>query len=99
MRVALQYRPGTVLEDRRAENVTLLWDWLERLQRRPEHITTIALGDHVRIGGNPPYALPPVDFGFSIVAVDRLEDAVALTEDWPEFVWGGAIDIRPGVAR
>jgi hypothetical protein len=97
MRVALQYLPGTVPQERSAENVQLLWTWLERLRRRPEHVLTIALADHLRVSRAASDAPAPVDFGMSVVEVDTIEDAVALTKGWPEWEWGGAIDVRAEV--
>ncbi|WP_109210534.1 MULTISPECIES: YciI family protein [Microbacterium] len=97
MRVALQYKPGTVPAERAAENVERLWAWLDQLRDRPEHVMTIALGDHRRIGRATVDSTPPGDFGFTVVDVDDIEGAVALTQGWPEFEWGGAVDVRPEV--
>lgn len=100
MRVVLQYRSGDVPDDQVEAEVEALWAWVGRLSTRSEHGTTVVLdvgGLTVDRNGSTPYAGDA--FAFSIIEVDSLDVARALVRDWPEFAFGGHIDIRQELTR
>lgn len=99
MRVVVQYRAGQVPEQDSEANVQALWDWVDRLDERPEHRQTIVLaGDHtIDRQGSTTYA--GAVFGLSVLEVDSLEEASALVADWPEFRYGGSLDVLTELQR
>lgn len=100
MRVVLHYRSGNVPDDRVEAEVEALWAWVGRLATRQEHLTTVVLdvgGLTAGQDGSTPYAGDA--FALSIVEAESLDAAQALVRDWPEFAFGGHIDIRQELAR
>ncbi len=99
MRALLQYRAGDVPEADRAANVAALWAWVDALAAKPEHVMTLALGEGVTVGGDGGPGDGDGVFGVSVLEVRDLEAATALTSDWPELSYGGAVDVRPELGR
>lgn len=100
MNVTLIYRAGRVPPEAQPENVAALWDWLAWLEQRPEHVLTTALGPGVRVSNQGVEREDePEVFGFSVVDVPDMADAIALTAPWPELQWGGRVEVRPEIHR
>jgi len=99
MRYLLQYRAGDVPEDERRENIAALWSWVDALAAKPEHVLTVAVDAGVRVSADGARAATDPVFGVSVVDVPDLDAAIALTAEWPELGHGGAIDVRPELAR
>ena len=99
MRVVIQYRAGEVPQAEAAANQEALWEWVEQLQDHPEHEQTVAVGEGRTISGDSDTAYAGEVFGISVLQVDSLEMASALLADWPEFAYGGHLDILPELSE
>jgi len=87
------YHGGQVPEDRMEQNMDELWRWLDELR------------DHgyesVRFAGNGRKTVTASEigdyegdvFGISVIEAESLEKAVSLTANWPEWPYGGKIEI------
>lgn len=85
----LVYRGGEVPADQADANVAALDAWVARLGDRHEHHRTVVFGEVHTLGGGAAAGL----FGFSEIEATDADAAKALVEDWPEFQWGGAIEM------
>jgi len=92
------YRGGVVPHDQIDQNINELWKWLDEL--RGNGYEKVRFAGH----GRKTVSRDSVDeyqgdiFGISIVEADSLEDAVSLTARWPEFQYGGRIDLFESLA-
>lgn len=93
MHFLLIYHAGKVPEMKQEENIKNLWDWLNNLKADGIEISRFA-GEGVKeISKNSIDPYTGDVFGVSIVECDSLEEAVSLTENWPELSYDGTIDI------
>ena len=93
MKYMFVYRGGDVPEDQADRNIRELWAWLDRLKEQGYETARFAgCGRSVVSQGAVDDYAGDV-FGMSIVEAENLEQAVALTADWPELQYGGRIEI------
>lgn len=98
MRFLFIYHAGQVPESDQEENIRLLWDWLDNLKTAGieksrfvgEGVQEISQQSAKEYSGNT--------FGISIIECASLDEAIDLTNDWPELPYGGTIELLKSLA-
>lgn len=97
MKFLFIYSGGEVPDDQLDRNVDELWRWLDNLKEKGyEKVRFAGSGRNI-------IAQDSIDdysgdiFGVSIIETDSLEEAISLTQSWPELHYGGKIKILEAI--
>lgn len=98
MKFLVIYNQGNVPSDKKEENVAQLWEWIDGLKASGAEgsrfiVNDIHEGMSVSKDGVGSYS--GKTFGISVIEAASMEDALAVTKDWPELKYGGRLDILP----
>lgn len=97
MRFLFIYHGGEVPEDEEPQNIQDLWDWLDALKDAGKEETRFVGSGVQEIFQDKVSDYSGKVFGVSIIKCDDLEEAIALTKDWPELPHGGKIEILKAI--
>lgn len=87
------YRGGDVPDDQADQNIRELWRWLDNLKEQGYEKVRFAGNGRNVVGRESIDEYTGDVFGISIIEADTLEQAIALTSDWPELPYGGKIEV------
>jgi len=93
MKFLFIYHGGDVPAEHVEQNVADLWRWIDRLKDRGFETVRFAGNGVKTVSENAVLDYEGKVFGISIIEADSLDEALALTQDWPELEFGGKIDI------
>ncbi len=93
MKFALIYHGGNVSPSRAEENCAQLWKWIEELQGKCIQTSGIIANGGKTVSHDAVNDYSGKVFGLSIIEAESMDAALQLTKDWPEFQYGGRLDI------
>lgn len=93
MKFLFIYHGGEVPAEHLEQNVADLWRWLDRLRDRGYETARFVGNGGKTVRENAVLDYEGKVFGISVLEADSFDEALALTEDWPELPYGGKIEI------